>query len=205
MLYFLTAGAYTGGEVIAMTLGENLQRMCRAKGLSQDEVARKLYLSRQSVSKWENCGAEPGVENLKALSRLYGVTVDELVGNTSNTDDLSPHDWFRLAVLVRFLTALYGIFFIDKGFVFYCLDVPFLFAGHRFRNPFLWGTSLLLECANLFIYLIMVVKVFWYYDNYTWIYPFQCLAVTAGIALALVLLLQKNTRLYYSGKNGSKE
>lgn len=80
MLYFPTAGVYTGGEVIAMTLGENLQRLRKAKGLSQDEVAEKLFLTRQSVSKWENDGAEPGVENLKALASLYGVTVDALVG-----------------------------------------------------------------------------------------------------------------------------
>ena len=35
-----------------MTLGENLQRLRAAKGLSQEEVARQLYVSRQSVSKW---------------------------------------------------------------------------------------------------------------------------------------------------------
>ena len=63
-----------------MTLGENLQRLRKARGLSQDEVAEKLFLTRQSVSKWENDGAEPGVENLKALASLYGVTVDALVG-----------------------------------------------------------------------------------------------------------------------------
>lgn len=80
MLYFLTAGIYTGGEVIDMTLGENLQRLRKARGLSQDEVAEKLFLTRQSVSKWENDGAEPGIENLKALASLYGVTVDALVG-----------------------------------------------------------------------------------------------------------------------------
>lgn len=64
-----------------MTLGENLQRLRKARGLSQDEVAQKLFLTRQSVSKWENGQAEPGVENLKALAGLYGVSVDVLIGN----------------------------------------------------------------------------------------------------------------------------
>lgn len=63
-----------------MALSDNLQRLRKAKGLSQDEVAQKLYLTRQSISKWENGQTEPGVENLKALARLYGVTVDVLVG-----------------------------------------------------------------------------------------------------------------------------
>ena len=42
-------------------------------------MARRLYVSRQSVSKWENDASEPGVENLKALARLYGVTLDQLL------------------------------------------------------------------------------------------------------------------------------
>lgn len=62
-----------------MTLGENLQNLRTAKGLSQEDVARVLYVSRQSVSKWENDLAEPGVENLKALAKLYGVTLDRLL------------------------------------------------------------------------------------------------------------------------------
>lgn len=62
-----------------MTLGENLQKLRAAKGLSQQDVARTLYVSRQSVSKWENDAAEPGVENLKALAKLFGVTLDRLL------------------------------------------------------------------------------------------------------------------------------
>ncbi len=66
-----------------MSLSEILQRLRKERGLSQEDVARKLFVSRQSVSKWENGAAEPGVDNLKALAKLYGVTVDELVGNES--------------------------------------------------------------------------------------------------------------------------
>lgn len=62
-----------------MTLGENLQKLRTAKGLSQEDVARGMYVSRQSVSKWENDIAEPGVENLKTLAKLYGVTLDRLL------------------------------------------------------------------------------------------------------------------------------
>lgn len=63
-----------------MSLGENLQRLRKEKGLSQEEVAQRLYVSRQSVSKWELDQAEPGVESLKALAALYGVTLDALAG-----------------------------------------------------------------------------------------------------------------------------
>ena len=63
-----------------MTLGETLQKLRKENGLSQEKVARVLFVSRQSVSKWEHDQAEPGVENLKALARLYGVTLDRLMG-----------------------------------------------------------------------------------------------------------------------------
>ena len=76
-----------------MTLGENLQRLRAAKGLSQEEVARQLYVSRQSVSKWEHDAAEPGAENLKTLARLYGVTLDQLLlGEDPAREDNPPWD-----------------------------------------------------------------------------------------------------------------
>ena len=76
-----------------MTLGENLQRLRAAKGLSQEEVARQLYVSRQSVSKWEHDAAEPGVENLKTLAKLYGVTLDQLLlGEDPAREDNPPWD-----------------------------------------------------------------------------------------------------------------
>lgn len=69
-----------------MTLCENLKRLRTEKGLSQEEVAGQLFLSRQTISKWENNLAEPGVENLKALARLYGVTLDQLLGEDVRQD-----------------------------------------------------------------------------------------------------------------------
>ena len=62
-----------------MTFGENLQRLRKEKGLSQEDVAQALFVSRQTISKWETDKAEPGVDNLKALARLYGVSLDRLM------------------------------------------------------------------------------------------------------------------------------
>ena len=76
-----------------MTLGENLQRLRAPKALSQEEGARQLYVPRQSVSKWENDAAEPGVENLKTLAKLYGVTLDQLLlGEDPAPEDNPPWD-----------------------------------------------------------------------------------------------------------------
>ena len=63
-----------------MKLEERLTALRKEKGLSQLELAEALGVSRQAVSRWEVGASAPGMENLLALSRLYGVPLDELVG-----------------------------------------------------------------------------------------------------------------------------
>ncbi|MFT4471538.1 helix-turn-helix domain-containing protein [Arthrobacter sulfonylureivorans] len=69
-----------------MTLGEKLKAARKKAGLSQEELAKKLSVSRQAITKWENNKGIPDVENLKALSTLFDVSVDYLL---SDADDLS--------------------------------------------------------------------------------------------------------------------
>lgn len=51
------------------------------KGLSQDELAEKLYVTRQAVSRWENGDTIPNTETLKALSNLFDVSINTLLGS----------------------------------------------------------------------------------------------------------------------------
>ena len=62
-----------------MKLCEKLYELRRAAGLSQEELAERLNVSRQAVSKWENGAAQPELSKLVELSRLYGVIVDVLL------------------------------------------------------------------------------------------------------------------------------
>lgn len=57
----------------------NLKKMRKAAKLTQEQVAEKLNVSRQSVAKWESGETLPDIESCILLSKLYGVTVDELV------------------------------------------------------------------------------------------------------------------------------
>ena len=50
------------------------------QGLSQDELAEKLFVTRQAVSRWENGETTPNVETLKLLSRLFDVSINTLLG-----------------------------------------------------------------------------------------------------------------------------
>lgn len=64
-----------------MISGEKLKECRRNKGLSQEKVAELLGVSKQAVSKWESSQTAPSTDNLIALSGIYDVSLDELVGN----------------------------------------------------------------------------------------------------------------------------
>ena len=63
-----------------MTLGQNIQTARKAKGISQETLAEKIGVSRQALGKWEKDTALPGVDNLQALAKELGVSVDALLG-----------------------------------------------------------------------------------------------------------------------------
>lgn len=62
-----------------MTLGQNIQALRHAAGLSQEGLGEKLGVSRQAISKWESDGAVPEVDKLIALSRLFEVNLHDLL------------------------------------------------------------------------------------------------------------------------------
>lgn len=62
-----------------MTLGEKICTLRTGKGLSQEDLAQRLEVSRQSVSKWETGQSVPDLEKIIKLADLFGVSVDELV------------------------------------------------------------------------------------------------------------------------------
>ncbi|MBQ1995367.1 MAG: helix-turn-helix transcriptional regulator, partial [Clostridia bacterium] len=64
-----------------MRLHEKIYELRKKEGLSQEALAEKLGVSRQSVSKWETGEATPEVSKLLAISKLFGVTTDYLLND----------------------------------------------------------------------------------------------------------------------------
>ncbi len=62
-----------------MEFNKKLQELRKQKGLTQEELAEVLYVSRTAISKWESGRGYPNIESLKAISKFFGVTVDELL------------------------------------------------------------------------------------------------------------------------------
>lgn len=62
-----------------MEFNVKLQELRKQKGITQEELAQSLFVSRTAVSKWESGRGYPNIDSLKALAKYFGVTVDELL------------------------------------------------------------------------------------------------------------------------------
>ena len=62
-----------------MEWNETLQKLRKSKGLTQEQLAEALFVSRTAVSKWESGRGYPSIDSLKAIAKFFGVTIDELL------------------------------------------------------------------------------------------------------------------------------
>ena len=69
-----------------MTLSEKILDLRKQQGMSQENLAEKLGVSRQAVSRWEVGSALPDASNIRQLSRLFGVTADYLLNDDYESD-----------------------------------------------------------------------------------------------------------------------
>lgn len=73
-----------------MSFSDNLLKLRKSKGLSQENLADKLDLSRQAVSKWELGTSKPDIDNVQKISNFFNVSVDDLIGNETIKTETTP-------------------------------------------------------------------------------------------------------------------
>lgn len=73
-----------------MNFPEKLQKLRKGRGWSQEELANRITVSRQAVSKWELGTAVPDTDNIVQLSELFGVTTDYLIKDNLDCDEDIP-------------------------------------------------------------------------------------------------------------------
>ncbi|MBK3311743.1 MULTISPECIES: helix-turn-helix transcriptional regulator [Bacillales] len=101
-----------------MNLGSQLKRFRESKSFSQEDVARKVGVTRQAVYKWESNKSYPDIDNLILLSELYEVTIDELIkGSEGAREELNKKDkdeceddfGFFIGIVLIFIGIFIGI------------------------------------------------------------------------------------------------
>ena len=89
-----------------MEFNKKLQELRKQKGLTQEELAEKLYVSRTAISKWESGRGYPNIDSLKALTEFFSVTIDELL-STDEVLTIAEED--TKLKEKRFRDILYGL------------------------------------------------------------------------------------------------
>ena len=77
-----------------MNLGNNISERRKAMGMTQEELAANLGVSPQAVSKWENNLSCPDISLLPAIAKIFGMSVDELLGAASATENVGKEKTF---------------------------------------------------------------------------------------------------------------
>ena len=99
-----------------MEFHEKIQELRKKKGLTQEELAASLYVSRTAISKWESGRGYPNIDSLKALAKFFSVTVDDLL-STDEALTIAEEEGKRKENLTRDL--LYGFLDLSMAMLFF--------------------------------------------------------------------------------------
>ncbi|MBR2904038.1 MAG: helix-turn-helix transcriptional regulator [Clostridia bacterium] len=89
-----------------MEFNQKLQELRKNKGLTQEELAEKLFVSRTAISKWESGRGYPSIDSLKDIAKFFSVTIDELI-SSDETITLAKEE--KRQTVSRFRDLLYGL------------------------------------------------------------------------------------------------
>lgn len=108
-----------------MELSKKLYQLQKKQGLSQEQLAERLNVSRQAISKWESGTATPETDKLLAISNYFQVSLDYLMKNTSEPEEKEPASAHQSDdsnnLPTRNATVLPGIILSIGGILALCL------------------------------------------------------------------------------------
>ena len=99
-----------------MEFHEKLQELRKQKGLTQEELAESLYVSRTAISKWESGRGYPNIDSLKAISKFFSVTIDELLSG-EEVLTIAEEDQKRKETHLR--DIVFGLLDLSAAIVFF--------------------------------------------------------------------------------------
>ena len=116
LMTFLKKNVYMVVEVMKMTkISKNIKRLRMLQNMSQEELAQKLFVSRQAVSSWENNRTQPDLDMIQKIAELFGVEVEELLyGEKRNT---KLEESVRTSKTLFMVFSILGSLFVGAGVI----------------------------------------------------------------------------------------
>lgn len=110
-----------------MTFGEKLKRLRNDNGMTQEQLAEKIFVTRTAISKWETNNGYPSIDSLKTISNLFGISIDDLISdvdveNKKILDEKIAKRFYFVAIAFLVITVLFTL-------LAYFLNQPFLNIG----------------------------------------------------------------------------
>lgn len=93
-----------------MEFNEKLQALRKSRGLTQEELAEALFVSRTAVSKWESGRGYPSIDSLKEISKYFSVTIDELMTGEKLISIAEKENKSNIQKLCDLLTGIVDLF-----------------------------------------------------------------------------------------------
>lgn len=93
-----------------MEFGEKLYELRKSRGLTQEELAEALFVSRTAISKWESGRGYPSLDSLKGISSFFSVTIDELLSGEKLISIAEKENKSNLQNICNLLTGIVDVF-----------------------------------------------------------------------------------------------
>lgn len=93
-----------------MEFNEKLQELRKKRGLTQEELAEALFVSRTAISKWESGRGYPSIDSLKEISKYFSVTIDELLSGEKLISIAEEENTFNIQRMCNLLVGIVDLF-----------------------------------------------------------------------------------------------
>ncbi len=97
-----------------MTFGQKLKKIRSENNLTQDQLADMIFVTRTAISKWETDNGYPSIDSLKAISNIFGISIDELISdadveNKKLLDEKNARNMYCVAMAFLAVTVLFTL------------------------------------------------------------------------------------------------
>lgn len=107
-----------------MTFGEKLKRLRNDNDMTQEQMAEKIFVTRTAISKWETNNGYPSIDSLKAISNLFGTSIDDLISdedieNKKVLDEKIARKFYFVAIAFLGITVLFTLlaYFLKQSLI----------------------------------------------------------------------------------------